>query len=124
MTADREKLRIAFTDLIINACEAMEEKGGIITITMKVNSKQVLVEIQDTGKGIPQQDLDKIFNPRYTSKADGTGLGLWIAQQIIEGMHQGKLTIRSQEGCGTTVEIQLPTFSIEQIIHHKESRNA
>jgi signal transduction histidine kinase len=113
ITADRQKLKIVFEELITNACEAMEEKGGTITIQMTGNTTQVLVAIQDTGKGIPVQHLEEVFRPRYTTKKHGTGFGLWIAQQIIEGMHQGKLSIRSKEGNGTTVFIQLPTFPSE-----------
>ena len=108
ITGDREKLEIAFRDLLANACEAMEAEGGTLTVKILPQSQGVVVEIGDTGKGIPEADLKRVFNPQYTSKAGGTGLGLWIAKQIIERMHQGRLSIRSQEGIGTTVEIWLP----------------
>lgn len=106
--ADREKLILALRDIIFNACEAMEEQGGTLTIKMTSHNEEVHLEIQDMGRGIPEADLDKVFNAGYTSKPEGTGLGLWIAKQIIEEMHRGQISLFSQEGVGTVVAIKLP----------------
>ncbi len=67
----------------------------------------VKAEIQDSGIGIPEQDLGKVFEPLYTNKAKGIGLGLTLAQSIVAA-HQGTIEIKSQLGHGTTVTIKLP----------------
>lgn len=106
--ADREKLILALRDIIFNACESMEAQGGTLTIKMTSHNEEVHIEIQDMGRGIPEADLDKVFNAGYTSKPEGTGLGLWIAKQIIKEMHRGQISLFSQEGVGTVVAIKLP----------------
>ena len=86
----------------------MEENGGTLTVRMTANADEVQIEIQDTGNGIPEGDLERVFNAQYTSKSRGTGLGLWVVKQIIEGMYKGHVHICSQEEVGTTVAIRLP----------------
>ena len=66
-----------------------------------------VIEVEDTGTGILSEDLGKVFEPLYTTKATGTGLGLSICKQIIE-KHQGNISVKSQVGQGTTVTIVLP----------------
>jgi signal transduction histidine kinase len=65
------------------------------------------VSVRDTGSGIPPEQLDRIFEPYFTTKEDGTGLGLSLAKRIIEG-HGGRIRVLSEVGAGTTVHIQLP----------------
>jgi signal transduction histidine kinase len=83
------------------------ENGGTIDVHIQEDKEQFRVEIQDTGCGISQKNLKRIFNPFFTTKDKGTGLGLSIVRKIIEG-HRGTITIESQEGKGTRVEILLP----------------
>lgn len=112
---DADKLRIAFENLIINACEAMEETGGTLTLRMNRTVNVAQIEIQDTGCGIDAEGLQNVFKPLYSTKKDrgGTGLGTWIAQQIINE-HRGQIDIRSEPGVGTTIDIELPIFLLRQ----------
>ena len=112
---DVDKLRIAFENLVINACEAMEETGGTLTLRMNRTVDVVRIEIQDTGCGISAEGLRNVFKPLYSTKGDrgGTGLGMWIAQQIINE-HRGQIDIRSKPGVGTTIYIELPIFLLRQ----------
>lgn len=112
---DVDKLRIAFENLVINACEAMEEAGGALTLRMNRTVDAIRIEIQDTGCGIDAEGLQNVFKPLYSTKRDrgGTGLGMWIAQQIINE-HRGQIDIRSKPGVGTTIYVELPIFLLRQ----------
>jgi signal transduction histidine kinase len=112
---DADKLRIAFENLVINACEAMEETGGTLTLRMNRTVDVVRIDIQDTGCGISAKGLQNVFKPLYSTKGDrgGTGLGMWIAQQIINE-HHGQIDIRSKPDLGTTIYIELPIFLLRQ----------
>jgi len=113
LLGDEQQLKQAFWNLLINALQAMPN-GGEINITLRrVYSTdqnepgQVEIIISDTGVGIAESDLDKIFNPFFTTKEQGTGLGLSIVHRIIEG-HGGKITVQSQLNKGTIFRITLP----------------
>ena len=112
---DADKLRMAFGNLVINACEAMEETGGTLTLRMSRTVDAIQIEIQDTGCGIDTEGLRNVFKPLYSTKRDrgGTGLGMWIAQQIINE-HRGQIDIRSKPGVGTTIYVELPIFLLRQ----------
>ncbi|HSH67309.1 MAG TPA: ATP-binding protein, partial [Bacteroidia bacterium] len=105
--ADKEKLAIAFLNLLVNAVEAVEEKTGILKIEVSVQEKQIGIAISDNGKGIPSQDLNKLFEPFFTSKKGGTGLGLTATYNIIT-RHDGSIKVHSEVGNGTTFYINLP----------------
>ncbi len=95
-------------NIVKNAVDAMEGKG-IITIYMVQNTKEAAIEISDTGRGIPKGKQKSIFNPGYTSKERGWGLGLSLAKRIIENYHQGKIFVQNSElDKGTTFKIILP----------------
>ena len=82
---------------------------GEITITLEQKGKYALIDITDTGKGIPPRDRRKIFHPGFTTKKHGWGLGLSLARRIVEVYHHGRITIlRSEVGIGTTFRIKLP----------------
>jgi two-component system, NtrC family, sensor kinase len=111
---DREQMKQVFMNLILNAIQAMKE-GGAIWILTRPNSKNeagepgrfVQVEIRDTGIGIPEENLDHIFDPFFTSKDEGSGLGLSISHQIVQE-HGGYVTVESKIGAGTSFFINLP----------------
>jgi signal transduction histidine kinase len=84
----------------------MPGEGGI-TVTLMEKAGQVVITVADTGRGIPREALDKIFEPFYTTKDKGTGLGLAIVYNIIK-KHNGDITVDSEEGKGTTFMITLP----------------
>ncbi|MGB9716386.1 MAG: ATP-binding protein [Thermodesulfovibrionales bacterium] len=106
VNADPQKLRQVFWNLGINAIEAMPNGGELIVAT-KNTDNTVKIIFQDTGPGIPKQDIERIFYPFFTTKESGTGLGLSIAYRIIEE-HSGKINVESTPKKGTTFEIILP----------------
>jgi len=109
---DREKFNQVISNLIINAVEAMPW-GGDINISTDILDGKVRVKVSDTGIGIPEDNLKKIFNPYYTTKKQGFGLGLSLIHSIIH-KHQGKITVSSEKGKGTEFIIHLPVdFSNE-----------
>lgn len=97
-----------FLNLILNAVEAMP-RGGQISVATCHHPKErsIAVEITDSGKGIERSDLDKIFQPFFTTKKKGTGLGLAITKRLVE-QHDGQITVISEPGQGTTISIALP----------------
>jgi signal transduction histidine kinase len=106
---DRAQLHIVFSNLIRNARDAMPE-GGTLRLSATANRDHVDVQVQDTGIGIPAENLSRIMEPLYSTKAKGIGLGLSIAQEIV-GRHNGTLRVASQQGVGTTFTVRLPSAS-------------
>jgi two-component system sensor histidine kinase HydH len=106
LMADHGQIYRAFLNIFINASQSMDN-GGSIKVHAREDKDRLYVEIEDTGCGISQENLKRIFNPFFTTKDKGTGLGLSIVRKIIEG-HKGTIAIQSQEGKGTRVEILLP----------------
>jgi hypothetical protein len=97
-------------NLVKNAIDAMKGKGDL-KLSISQIEKQVFVNITDTGKGIPKQLFTKIFEPGYTTKKRGWGLGLSLAKRIIEDYHKGKIKVTESEiGKGTTIQICLKTI--------------
>jgi two-component system sensor histidine kinase HydH len=104
---DADRISQVLINLFRNAIEAMG-KGGLLTVKTFLNDRNVLViNVSDTGTGIDPKDEVMVFNPYYTTKNDGTGLGLAVAQKIVES-HGGTIGIRSEKGAGTTVIIEIP----------------
>ncbi|MBI5146986.1 MAG: PAS domain S-box protein [Thaumarchaeota archaeon] len=107
---DEEKLEIVFVNLILNAIQAMNGRG---TITIRIIPQQdVDIEIEDTGPGIPDKLKSKIFEPLFTTRQIGTGLGLPSCKTIVE-KHHGKIFFASEIGKGTTFTISLPRMQPE-----------
>jgi signal transduction histidine kinase len=114
ITLDRQQMKQVFINLLFNAIHSTPEKGKI-SITTKKRTKSngptdfIQVEVSDTGVGIPEEDLEKIFTPFFTTKAkeEGSGLGLAMTHQIIEE-HEGTIDVQSRINQGTTFTINLP----------------
>jgi signal transduction histidine kinase len=104
-------LRRALLNLVQNALEAMPQ-GGTLTLTGRRTPTHVALQIRDTGSGIASAHRTKIFEPLYTTKPGGTGLGLYIVQEIVAA-HGGEVTVESAEGRGTTVTLTLPLAGSE-----------
>jgi signal transduction histidine kinase len=102
-------LNQAFMSVILNACQSIEGEG-IVTVATKPQDEQVLITISDTGDGIAEADLEKVFDPGYTTRGVGvgTGQGLSIVHQIIQ-KHAGEVSLTSTVGTGTTARITLAT---------------
>ncbi len=95
-------------NLIKNAVDAMEGHGSI-TVTLGASGLHAFIEVADTGKGISRKNHKTVFNPGYTTKSRGWGLGLTLAKRIIEQYHQGRIYVKqSAPGQGTTFRIELP----------------
>jgi two-component system NtrC family sensor kinase len=104
---DGDQMRQVAINLILNAGGAMPEGGRLIVRTETVEGGRVEISFIDTGCGISAENIEKIFEPFYTTKERGTGLGLAITRQIIE-QHHGEITIKSTPGSGTIVRVTLP----------------
>ncbi len=104
-----DQLIQVFINIIINALDAIESDSGVITIESRRDAKNVYCVIKDTGKGIHEDEIDKIFDPFYTTKkvGQGTGLGLWVSYGIIKNFG-GNISVDSVLKRGTTVTISLP----------------
>jgi PAS domain S-box-containing protein len=104
LLVDQEKIKIALLNIIINAVEAMVPGQGILKVDIMNASGCIVINISDNGKGIRQEDIDKLFDPFYTSKEGGMGLGLTSTKNILNG-HSAAVEVTSQPGSGTTFAI-------------------
>jgi len=104
--ADAEQLWEVLLNLIRNAVDAMPA-GGNLTVSTKRNDAEVLVSVSDNGRGMTEEEARNLFVPFFTTKSDGTGLGLAYAQQVINE-HGGKIDCATARGKGSTFSIQLP----------------
>lgn len=103
---DPERLRQVLLNLLLNAREAIRGAGAIRLETVREGDSYA-IRVRDTGDGIPEEDLPYVFDPFFTRKGGGTGLGLSVAQNIVQGLG-GRIDIRSMVGQGTEVELRLP----------------
>jgi signal transduction histidine kinase len=111
---DREQMKQVFMNLILNAIQAMKGTGTVTLMSraVTINGTQpaaefVQIEIKDTGVGIPEENLQHIFDPFFTSKDEGSGLGLAVSYQIVQE-HGGFVTVESKQGTGTSFFIHVP----------------
>ena len=114
VTIDRTLFARALTNVIENALHAMPGTGRLTIVARRAQSasgqRSVIVEITDTGVGMDQDALNRIFEPYFSTKATGTGLGLTIAKRNIE-LNGGTIDVSSQRGVGTTVTMTLPLMT-------------
>jgi signal transduction histidine kinase len=109
VTADRVQLQQVLMNLILNGIEAMKDAKGELSITSKkVDDGQLLVSVSDSGIGLPGGEADRIFEAFFTTKAQGTGMGLSISRRIIES-HGGSLWASANPGRGATFQFTLPS---------------
>jgi len=106
--ADIDQIKQILLNVIKNAMESMSEGGQLTIETLK--NKEVVIKIKDTGSGIPEESLDKVFEPFFSTKKGGTGLGLSICHKLIS-VNQGEICIESEVGKGTLVTMRLPSSS-------------
>ncbi len=117
---DRNKIKQVFWNLMVNAAEAMPE-GGTLTLSSRYfpEKKSIEIKFEDTGLGIEKEHINKLFDPFFSTKTSGTGLGLAVSYGIIN-QHQGRILVESQLGHGTTFTISLPAAPIKTAV--KEER--
>jgi signal transduction histidine kinase len=101
---DEELLKTAFLNIIINAIEAMEAQTGILKVLTYIKADKIVVWIEDNGPGISREEQRKLFDPFFTGKKEGMGLGLTSAQNIIHS-HNGSIEVDSEPGNGTIFKI-------------------
>lgn len=107
MRLDAERMRRVFLNLLQNAVDAMPD-GGTLTITSKISHPNIEIVFSDTGTGMTEEVMKKLYTPLYTTKAKGVGLGLAICKRIVEA-HGGSLLVESTLGKGSTFTVRLPT---------------
>jgi len=105
---DERFLRQMLINLLKNAKAAMEG-GGIARLATRFDDETIRITVEDTGTGIPDEVLNKIFEPYFTTKIDGTGLGLTMVYKVVKG-HGGDITVQSRPSLGTRFTIQLPIY--------------
>jgi two-component system, NtrC family, sensor kinase len=107
--ANAGEVQQVFTNLITNAFQAMNEKGGALTLSTRSLKDSVEIKVSDSGMGIPQKNINKIFDPFFTTKkiGEGTGLGLNIVYRIVT-KYEGTIDVENKEGVGTTFTIKFP----------------
>jgi signal transduction histidine kinase len=103
---DSDQIHQVLLNLLLNALQAIDLNGKI-TVTVRPQGPMAVVEVADNGRGIPPEHLPNIFRPFYTTKGEGTGLGLSLARRIVED-HQGRIDVTSAVGQGTTFAVVLP----------------
>jgi signal transduction histidine kinase len=115
--ADGKQMQQVFLNIILNAFQAMAG-GGILTITSYLVTREdrvyVRIDVADTGPGIPSQILEKIFTPFFTTKAQGTGLGLPICNKLVH-LHDGEMRVASDNSHGTVFTVELPACTLSEI---------
>jgi len=106
---DSDQIHQVLLNLLLNALQAIGPEGKV-EVTLRQQGMNVMVEVADNGRGIRPEDLPNIFRPFYTTKGEGTGLGLSLARRIVED-HQGRIDVSSAVGHGTTFSVILPLHS-------------
>jgi signal transduction histidine kinase len=107
--ADRVQLQQVFMNLMLNAIEAMKETGGLLTVkTQRGEDSQLLISVNDTGVGLPKEKTEQIFDAFFTTKPQGSGMGLSISRSIVES-HGGRLWATPNNGRGATFHFTLAT---------------
>jgi PAS domain S-box-containing protein len=105
--ADRVQLQQVFMNLMLNAIEAMKESGGVLTVRSQCQDSQIVLSVSDTGVGLPTEKLDQIFSAFFTTKPQGSGMGLAICRSIVES-HGGRLWATANDGRGASFYFILP----------------
>lgn len=106
--ADPKQIRLLMHHLIDNALRAVEEEGGEVRLALESNPEGVRLRVSDTGPGIPEEQLELIFEPLYTTQQQGFGLGLAVCQQVVQ-LHGGQIKVDSVVNEGTTFTVSLPS---------------
>jgi len=107
VSADPDQLKQVFVNLVSNAVQAMEETGGTLTLETMEGEGYVVIRVADDGPGIPEEGVGKVFDPFYSTRDAGTGLGLTIVHRIVDD-HDGHIEVESAGGAGTVFTVSLP----------------
>jgi signal transduction histidine kinase len=113
--ADRVQLQQVFMNLMLNGIEAMENAGGELAVKSQLQDGQLQFSVSDTGVGLPSEQMDKIFSAFFTTKPQGSGMGLAISRSIVES-HGGQLWATANDGHGAAFHFTLPTHVTESAL--------
>ena len=106
---DKIYLSRIITNLVANSRQAKhDDRDNIIDLDVEQRQKRVIITVDDNGTGIPEELYDRIFEPNFTSKTSGTGLGLTMVRKMVED-YKGEISVKSELGKGSTFTISLPT---------------
>jgi two-component system sensor histidine kinase HydH len=109
---DADRMLQAVLNLLLNAIQAMPD-GGTLTVSAQAQRDRLELRVADTGPGIPREDLDRVFDPYFTTRNQGTGLGLATVRTVVEA-HGGRVRIASEPGRGTEVTLDLPKRGVKR----------
>ena len=109
---DSVQLQQVFMNLVLNAIEAIQDSGGELTVKSQLQDGQLQFSVSDTGVGLPSQEAEQIFSAFFTTKPQGSGMGLAISRSIVES-HGGRLWATANDGRGATFHFTLPTHMTE-----------
>jgi two-component system NtrC family sensor kinase len=118
---DRDQMKRVFFNLITNGFQAMEN-GGTLTVTTRKSDSCVEVSFKDSGEGIAPENMEKMFQPFFTTKAKGMGVGLAICKKFVEN-HNGKITVESKVGKGTRFTVRLPIRPEQEVENGGKKRD-
>ena len=118
ITADRVQLQQVLMNLMLNGIEAMNETGGVLTVKSQAEHGHLVISVSDTGVGLPAEKTERIFDAFFTTKPQGSGMGLAISRSIIES-HSGRIWAAPNDGRGATFHFTLPTA-----VHVEEASTA
>ena len=108
--ADREQMTRVFNNLIKNAIQAIpSDEEGKVKVLLGVDENGFVIEVQDNGSGIPEDVIERIFTPNFTTKSTGMGLGLAMVKQMVEN-HHGKVWFKTKKNVGTSFFVSIPLF--------------
>jgi signal transduction histidine kinase len=107
LVVDPHMMKRVFTNLVTNALQAMPT-GGDLTIGLRTEEGHALLSIGDTGVGIPEDNVELMFRPLFTTKSQGQGFGLAVCKRLVEEVHRGSITVKSKVGEGSTFTIRMP----------------
>jgi signal transduction histidine kinase len=106
--ADPQQVVQVLGNLVTNACQAMSS-GGKLTVSAAVQGDMIIIALRDTGSGIPPENMDKLFEPLFTTKTKGIGLGLAVSKKLAEA-NDGRIEVKSEVGKGSTFTVYLPVY--------------
>jgi len=109
---DSDKIQEVVLNLLLNGIAAID-KGGEISVTMEVRGRDLEIRVEDTGKGIAPEHLPLVFNPFFTTRKTGTGLGLSLCRQIVQA-HGGTIMVESEPGRGSVFTVRLPIGEVQE----------
>jgi len=107
LIADASFIKRILTNLALNGIQAMQESGGELTINAFPRSKTAIIAVSDTGVGIPEEVVSKIFKPLFTTKSKGQGFGLAVVKKLVEALN-GDVSFETKTGKGTTFILEIP----------------